>query len=118
MSLTSKRHIVIQFSGDFEFAESFQADDNTTAMGHVQYVTLASGANTITAPVVSGKTFTAVTIIPPASNTTNITLKGVTGDTGVQIHDEGPCSLSLDPAVTSFVLTAAAEISGVRLIWT
>jgi hypothetical protein len=58
-----------------------------------------------------------VTILPPTGNTTNITLKGVTGDTGIQLHDTDPSTISLDPAVTSFVLTAAAQITGVRLYW-
>ena len=117
MSLTSKRRVTVIMTGDFEFAEQFSAAENESAPGQAEIVTLASGANTITVPG-GGSTVTGCTILPPAANTTNITLKGVTGDTGVQLHDSGPTSLGIDPGVTSFCLTAAAEIIGVRLIWT
>jgi hypothetical protein len=55
--------------------------------------------------------------VPPAGNTTNITLKGVTGDTGIQLHDTDPSSISLDAATTSFCVTCAAQITGVRFYW-
>lgn len=114
---SSKRRVTIVMSGDFEMAETFRAADNADAPGTLELVTLASGANTITVPT-GGATVTGCTIIPPTGNTTNITLKGVTGDTGVQLHDSDPTSLAIDPGVVNFVLTAAAQITGVRLIWT
>lgn len=117
MAVTSKRNVVVTMTGDFEFAEVFKAAENADSPGGSALITLASGANTITVPT-GGSTVTGCTIIPPVDNTTNITLKGVTGDTGVQLHDEDPTSLGIDPAITSFCLTAAAEIIGVRLIWT
>ena len=118
MSITSSRTVQIQYSGDV-FQQVIQsALDNLTAMGVDNLVTLSSGANTITPPSVSGLTIIGVTIIPPAGNTTLITLKGVTGDTGIPIHKTDPTSLGLNTTLTTFVLTAAAQVNGVRLVWT
>lgn len=105
-------------TGDVEMSEIFRAADNALSIGAMQLVTLASGANTITVPTSGTKLPTACTIIPPSGNTQSITLKGVTGDTGVRIHDTDPTSLALDDAVTTFVLTAGAQITDVRLVWT
>jgi hypothetical protein len=46
-----------------------------------------------------------------------ITLKGVTGDTGVPLHLTDYTMIAVDTSITSFCLTAAATITGVRLIW-
>ena len=47
-----------------------------------------------------------------------ITLKGVSGDTGVALHLTDPSTIALASSVTSFVLTTGGAITGVRLIWT
>ena len=112
MAVTSKRRIVIYFTGDFE-GQSLAEAENENSPAQVELITLAAGANTITKP--SGAL--GVTIIPPSDNTVNITLKGVSGDTGIQLHDTHPTSLGLDASVVDIVLTAVAEIAGVRLIW-
>ena len=61
-------------------------------------------------------------IIPPVANTQTITLKGITGDTGVSLSKTKPSFLHW--AVTagagtagldSFVLTAGSTIAGVEL---
>jgi hypothetical protein len=71
-------------------------------------LTLASGANTITVPVWSPVTVGCL-IIPNTSNATGITLKGVTGDTGVPLDPSGPTLLNFPPSPpASFVLTAAS----------
>lgn len=71
----------------------------------VTETTLASGANTITVP-----TWAALCIIaPPITNAVALTLKGVTGDTGILIDLTSPSLLnfpSTPPA--SFVVTAAS----------
>lgn len=117
MSTTSNRNVQVQFSGD-NTAEIIQsALANTVSPGMSVIQSLASGANTITAPVVSGLVITGLTIIPPAGNTSLITLKGITGDTGVPLHLTDPTSIALDTTFVSLVLNAAAAIVGVRLVW-
>lgn len=117
MSITSSRTIQVQFSGDITEQVIQSALDNTVSPGMSVIQSLTLGANTITAPVVTGIVVTGLTIVPPAGNTSLITLKGVTGDTGVPLHLTDPTSISLDTTFTSLVLNAAAAIVGVRLIW-
>lgn len=117
MATTSSRTVQVSFSGDTESSIIQSALDNEVSPGEMIIQTLASGANTITAPVISGLVVTGLTIIPPTGNTNLITLKGITGDTGVKLHHTDPTSLALDSTFVSLVLNAAATIVGVRLIW-
>lgn len=117
MAITSSRTVQIQYSGDITLGVIQSALDNPASAGEPLIQSLTTGANTITAPVVSGLVITGLMITPPAGNTTLITLKGVTGDTGVPIHYTDPTSLALDTTFSSLVLNAAAPIVGVRLIW-
>jgi len=115
MAVNSLRVVNVQFTGTGILDnDSFAAAENGSSPAQNEFKTLSSGANTITVPTGA----TACTIIPPAGNTTSITLKGVTGDTGIRIHDTDPTSIAIDDSVTDFVLTAAAGISGCRLVWT
>jgi len=117
MSVTSSRTIQIEFSGDVDAEIIQSALDNAFSFGQIDTINLASGANTITGPGVSFLV-TGLTIIPPAGNTSLITLKGVAGDTGVNLHKTDPTSIALDNTpFVSLVLNAAAAIVGVRLIW-
>lgn len=116
MSVTATRTVAINFTGDVVAQNSFPAASNTASPGQIDIVTLASGANTITIPA-GGSTPKAVTIIPPSGNTTLITLKGISGDTGVALHHTDPTSIAIDSTVATFVLNAAAGITGVRLVW-
>lgn len=116
MATTSTRKITLTFSGDVLGTQDAQAATNTSSAGSIEIKTLASGPNTITVPT-GGTVPTAVTIIPPTANTTLMTLKGVTGDTGIPIHKTDPTSLAIDATVATFCLTAAASITGVRFIW-
>ena len=117
MSIISSRTLQLQFSGDLSLSLIQSALDNAVSPGELITQSLLLGANTITAPVVTGIVVTALTIIPPAGNTSLITLKGVTGDTGVALHLTDPTSIALDTTFVSLVLNAAAAIVGVRLIW-
>ena len=117
MAVSAARYTSITLSGDLVGTQKINATTNTDAPGDTDIVTLALGANTITCPT-SGTTFTCATIIPPSNNATSITLKGVTGDTGIRLHNTDHSCISLHSSATSFVLTAAAEITGVRIIWT
>jgi hypothetical protein len=116
MSVTATRVSTIVFTGDVSGTESASAASNTSSPGQIEIKTLASGANTITVPT-AGTVPAAVTIVPPSANTTSLTLKGVTGDTGVRIHNTDPTVIALDSSVTTFCLTAGASITGVRFIW-
>lgn len=86
----------------------------------VQAISLISGANTISAtncPAIA--TAAGVFIVPPAGQGTTITLKGVTGDTGIPVAFTGaPTFLSFaNPPPTSFVLTTNSTITNLFLIW-
>ena len=118
MSTTSSRTIQLQFSGDETLNFIGSALDNINSPGQTTIISLASGANTITVPLIPGViVVTGLTIIPPAGNTSLMTLKGVAGDTGIALHKTDPTSIGLDLAFTSLVINAAAKIDGVRLIW-
>ncbi len=113
---TARRRILITYSGDVDGEQQLDAATNTDSPAAVELKTLSVGANTITVPT-AGTTPTAVTIVPPSDNTESITLKGVTGDTGVRIHDTDPTTIALDDSVTTFCLTAGGTITGLRLYW-
>ena len=117
MTVTSTRRVTVIMTGDIEVADQFSAADNADSPGAVEIKTLAIGANTVTVPT-GGTTVTGCTIIPPAANTNDITLKGLAADTGIIVHPTDPTSIALDSTVTSFVLNAEAETIGVRLVWT
>jgi hypothetical protein len=117
MAVSSNRTVTVALTGDVTYSQSFSAAANSASPGQNDIVTLASGANTITPPT-GGTTPKAVTIIPPVGNVNTITLKGITGDTGVVLHKTDPAVISLNSPTSTFVLTASAEIAGVRLIWT
>lgn len=118
MSVTSDRSVTTLFSGQISAGFETDATQNLASPGQMDVVSLTTGTNTITVPS-SGTTITtvAVTIIPPPSNTEVITLKGAGGDTGVKLHVTDPSSIGLDTTQTTIVLTVAAQIDGVRFIW-
>lgn len=116
MAVTASRTVEITFSGSVVGTNTLSAADNDASPGDVDIITLSAGANTITVPT-GGTTVVACTIVPPTGNTQSITLKGISGDTGIRIHDTDPTSLAIDSSVTSFILTAGAQVTGVRLFW-
>lgn len=122
MSATSRRKITVTYVGDVGgpspgAVQEINAADNLASPAQVQLLTLALGDNTITVPG-GGATPRACTIVKPSSNAVVLKLKGVGGDTGIQLHKTDPDTISIDDGVTSFVLHAAAEVVGVRLFWT
>lgn len=101
--------------GDALNVEIFNANSPAT----VQAINLSSGANTInttTCPQLA--TAGAVIIVPPANNGQTLILKGVVGDTGVQLSPVCPTLLgcALSPQA-SFVLVAGGAITGLKLIF-
>lgn len=118
MSITATRTVTVGFSGDIAYGpQPFSALDNLVSPGQTDLTSFVSGANTITAPVVSGVVVTGLTIIPPAGNTTAMTMKGVSGDSGFPIHKTDPTSIGIDTGFTSLIISAASTITGVRVIW-
>ncbi|SRR6266404_5580830 len=119
MATTSVYSSVITFTGDVQATLPVSSAANSTSPGVDTFIaSLVSGANTVTVLTAVGFVPTAVTIIPPAGNVVTITLKGVTGDTGVALHLTEATKIALAASVTTFVLTVgAAGIVGLRLIW-
>lgn len=116
MSVASARTQTITFTGDVTATQTNAAASNPASPGVNELKNLASGANTITVPT-GGSTPVAVTIVPPAGNVITLTLKGVTGDTGVGMHLTDPTTIALASSVTTFCLTAGSAMTGVRFIW-
>jgi hypothetical protein len=112
MSVTSTRRVIVNYSGDVVAQQDEPAANNSSSPGEIENVTLAAGNNTITPPTGA----TAVTILPPAGNTSLITLKGINGDTGIALHLTDPSSIGLNSAASTFVLNAVAQVI-VRLLW-
>lgn len=115
MATTATRSISYSFTGDVVASKTESAANNTASPGETEKVPLSTGPNTITPPA-SPFFPTGVTIVMPPANTVLVTLKGVTGDTGVPLHKTDPSSFGIDTTATSFCLTAAAPVV-VRLIW-
>ena len=111
MAVKSERSIAITFTGDILAANTFAAANNVSSPAVIETKVLSSGANTITPPTGSA----ACTILPPTGNVVALTLKGVTGDTGVVIHLTDPTTIGLG-AGTAFCLTAASGVT-IRLVW-
>lgn len=116
MSITATRTITLVYTGAVAGTQTIAAASNAASPGQIQIVTLSSGANTITVPA-GGSTPTGVVILPPTGNVQTLTLKGVTGDTGIALHLTDPTSLALASSVTSFVITAGGTVTGLLLYW-
>mgnify|MGYP007082042942 CR=1 FL=1 len=78
----------------------------------IQVIVLQSGANTITPPLIPATTGCIIKL--PATNTSVVTLKGVTGDTGIALGKTTTQVLNWDAtaAPATFVLTSAAAQTG------
>ena len=87
--------------------------DISVPLGAVTKQALASGLNTITIP-----TGTKLIIVQlPAGNAVDVTLKGVTGDTGIpMIADGGVAAFQPKSTNTTFVLTAGGAIATLTTI--
>lgn len=85
---------------------------SATANGQVQQIVLQSGANTITVPTVPAPTGCLIQL--NSANTSVVTLKGVSGDTGIAIGKTTLQIICWDPTAVpaSFVLNSAATQTG------
>ena len=116
MAASGSMTLQANVTGGADGARAFGPLVTTTAAAVIQTttVTLAAAANTITVPTGA----TAVVILPPnapsstsvgsSSFTGTLTLKGITGDTGVAISAKWPTVLGFDTAPASFVITSSA----------
>lgn len=116
MTVTAVRTTIISFAGDLIGTESYR-NTNTDSPAVIQLINLTSGATTVAIPISGTAKPRSVTIVPPALNTTELTLKGVSGDTGVILHLTDPTTVSLSTAPSSFVIAAGGNLTGLRLIW-
>ena len=85
---------------------------SSAASPQVQEIVLQSGANTVTCPVTPAPSGCIIALNP--ANTAVVTLKGVTGDTGIAIGKTSTLVLNWDAtaAPASFVLTSASTQTG------
>lgn len=113
MAVTSNRITRVSLSGDVNAPDlTYAAAQNTSSPGMVETKALASGFNSITVPTGSKS----VTIIPPSGNTVTLTLKGITGDTGIGIHLTDPTVLGLATGQATVGITTSGTVT-IRLIW-
>lgn len=85
---------------------------SSDANGQTQWIVLQSGANTITVPASPAPSGCVIKL--NAANTSIVTLKGVTGDTGIALGKVTTQVLHWDSTAppASFVLTSAATQTG------
>ena len=78
----------------------------------VQFLNLANGVNTISINAKAG----AVLIIPPSASAVALTLKGVSGDTGIGISPKAPTLISFPSTPpANIVITAGGTVAGVLI---
>lgn len=115
MSIQSQYNIQAILTEDLLYSQQFASLTSTTSPARVTSTTLVSGTNTIVLPAgTSG-----FGIIPPVSNTTvDLTLKGVTGDTGVPLGASNPSifGIKTTTATTQVVVNASGTLADVTLI--
>jgi len=114
MAVSTTYSVAVQSTGDITYTQTFTSAANASGSGDIDLQTLASGANTITPPNSSSK---GCLFIPPSGNVVVLTLKGVTGDTGILIHLTNPTLITVASGSTTFVINAASSVTGCRFIW-
>ena len=118
MTITAVRTSSVSYSGDAAQAGTGVSTSSTNSaapMIGAQVVNLSSGFNTITLP--TGFTIYGVDFTPASGNTATLTLKGVTGDTGVPLHLTKTASISFASGTTTFGITAGAATSATLSYW-
>ena len=113
MSTLSNAQLTLSFTGDAAFSLQVNATPNPTSPGSTQLTNMSTGFNIIAVPPGS----TRVSIFKPAGNTVQMTLKGITGDTGLLLGLADFDSFSLPVGATTLGITCAAGINGVRFTW-
>ena len=116
MAVNATRTTTIVYTGDVVGTQTLSAAANAASPGAITCEDLISGFTAVAIP--SGFTPVSVTIVPPSGNTTSITLKGVTGDTGIRLHDTDPTTIALYSSVATIGIATGGAISNVRFYWT
>lgn len=119
MAAKSRRKTIITYSNEVEGEQELNAAENTASPAMIERKDLADGPNTIIVPSFNDAQATACTIVPQTDNAFALTLKGVTGDTGIRLHNTDPTTIAIDVSTSSFVLDLQVEgACTVRLFWT
>lgn len=118
MSTTAVLTNYVAFTGDVNLEYILSSGELVDSPAMSAIISLVSGNNTITPPDVEGFTLHGLAIVPPESNTVELTLKGVNGDTGITLGASvvSVISFGATPPAT-LVLEADDDVDGFRLIW-
>jgi len=117
MSTSAQRVTTVQFTGDVTFPLTpTPTANNPTSPASEILMSLSAGDNVIAIPT-TGAPAAAVMILKPSGNNIVLKLKGIAGDTGVLLHKTDYDIISLDPTAVSFIINAASQVNGVRLVW-
>lgn len=84
---------------------------NSPTTDAISLLVCSTGFNSISPPTNA----VGVIILPPAANTVTLTLKGVTGDTGVGLHLTNPSCISL-AGLSAFGITTNGSVT-LDLFW-
>jgi hypothetical protein len=108
---------VVQYAGNEEGVQVIGLPSIRVnySVKQVETRNLSSGFNSVPIPSQA----IGVAIVFPDGNAVTVTLKGVTGDTGIPLNPNGLAILTL-PTVsppTTIGLTAGGAINGVRFLW-
>lgn len=109
--IISNSRVINIFTGDFGVQSIASAAENNNSPGAIVDYTLTTGNNTIIPPPQS----TGATILFPTGNSVLVTLKGVSGDTGIVLHPTDPTRIAIN-TTAAFVLSAVSSVS-MKIIW-
>jgi hypothetical protein len=119
MAVASQVLLSISKTGDTMVAETVSNYPINNADAPINVTTQLFAAATFAAvsiPALQGSAaIQGVLIEPPSSNTGTITLKGVTGDTGIDLHKTKPSFVSLNSTTNIGLLCASATT--IKFIW-
>lgn len=111
MAVTSNRKIIIEFSGDVQYTQDFDAPTNPQSPGQNQILSLDAGDNEVIPP----PGVSAFTFIPPVGNLVEFALKGDPADVGFSIAFDSITSIALPSGAAFFI--AASDSVDVRIIF-
>lgn len=115
MSIQSQFNVQLIFTEDLLYSQQYSSLTSTTSPAQVITTTLVSGTTAIVIPA-GAQGFG---IIPPVANTTAfLTLKGVTGDTGVPLGTSNPSvfGIKTTTATTEIAIVASTTLADVKLV--
>lgn len=118
MSITATVTTYIRFGEDQESELIYNSGPLVDSMRIQDLVTLLTGDNTLTVPVIVGFVVHGVAIIPPNANVVEPILKGDIGDIGLLLSASQVSVIHFGAVVpASIILVVGADIDGLRLVW-